>query len=125
MYSLQAHNGSVTALTYSASYVISLGSDERLCVWERFQGHLLNTISVSGAFSNQVVMLTSHLVITARSGALVVFDVRSGENVRTISLGRCPLVFVKQMIVLRDAILCDYGNQLRIVRFPLIARKYD
>lgn len=46
MYSLQAHDGSVTALTYSASYVISLGTDERLCVWERFQGHLLNTIQV-------------------------------------------------------------------------------
>jgi hypothetical protein len=48
MYSLQAHDGSVTALTYSASYVISLGTDERLCVWERFQGHLLNTIQVVG-----------------------------------------------------------------------------
>jgi hypothetical protein len=48
MYSLQAHDGSVTALTYSASYVISLGTDERLCVWERFQGHLLNTIQLVG-----------------------------------------------------------------------------
>lgn len=46
MYSLQAHDGSITALTYSVSYVISLGTDERLCVWERFLGHLLNTINV-------------------------------------------------------------------------------
>lgn len=46
MYSIQAHDGSVTSLTYSASYVISLGADDKLCVWERFQGHLLNTINV-------------------------------------------------------------------------------
>ncbi|KAG5891074.1 hypothetical protein JTB14_005710 [Gonioctena quinquepunctata] len=51
MYSIQAHNGSITSLTYSASYVISLGTDERLCVWERFQGHLLNTIHISQTFS--------------------------------------------------------------------------
>lgn len=48
MYSIQAHDGAVLALTYSASYVISLGADDRLCVWERFQGHLLNTIQMVG-----------------------------------------------------------------------------
>lgn len=46
MYSIQAHDGAINSLTYSASYVISLGVDERLCVWERFQGHLLNTIHI-------------------------------------------------------------------------------
>ncbi|KAK6639923.1 hypothetical protein RUM43_008200 [Polyplax serrata] len=46
LYSTQAHDGSICALTYSASYVISLGTDDRICVWERFLGHLLNTISV-------------------------------------------------------------------------------
>lgn len=125
MYSLQAHDGSITSLTYSASYVISLGADERLCIWERFQGHLLNTIQLSYTFSNQMVMLTPHLIVTARSGVLVVFDVRTGDNVKTVALGHCPFVFVKHLIMLRDAILCDYGNQLRLVRFPLIAHKYD
>jgi len=59
MYSLQAHDGSVTALTYSASYVISLGTDERLCVWERFQGHLLNTIQVVGIDSELLYVVVS------------------------------------------------------------------
>jgi len=59
MYSLQAHDGSVTALTYSASYVISLGTDERLCVWERFQGHLLNTIQVVGIDSELLCLVVS------------------------------------------------------------------
>ena len=43
-YSILAHDGEVDCLTYSPSYVISMGSDFRLCVWERFQGHLINTI---------------------------------------------------------------------------------
>lgn len=46
MYSIQAHDGTIFALAYSDSYVISLGQDEKLCVWDRFQGHLLNTIAV-------------------------------------------------------------------------------
>ncbi|XP_066255136.1 sterol regulatory element-binding protein cleavage-activating protein [Euwallacea similis] len=125
MYSIQAHDGCITSLTYSASYVISLGIDERLCVWERFQGHLLNSILVGQVFSNHILMLAPHLVITGRNGGLVIWDVRHGECVRTISLGRDPFVFIKQLILLRDAVLCDYGKQLRIVRFPLITHKFD
>lgn len=125
MYSIQAHNGCIISLTYSASYVISLGIDERLCVWERFQGHLLNAIFVGQVFSNNVLMLAPHLVVTGRSGGLVIWDVRNGECVRTITLGRDPFVFINQLILLRDAVLCDYGKQLGIVRFPLITHKFD
>jgi len=125
MYSIQAHDGCITSLTYSASYVISLGIDERLCVWERFQGHLLNTILVGQVLTNHVLMLAPHLVVTGRHGGLVIWDVRHGECVRTISLGRDPFVFVKQLILLRDAVLCDYGKQLRIVRFPVITHKFE
>lgn len=43
---LRGHDGSVTALSYTASYVLSSGTDNKLFVWERFQGHLLNTINL-------------------------------------------------------------------------------
>lgn len=125
MYSIQAHDGSITSLTYSSSYVISLGCDGRLCVWERFQGHLLNTIQISHSFTSQVLMLSPHLLITARSGGLVIYDVQTGENIRTIALGHSSMVFIKQLLMLRDAVMCDFGNQLRIVRFPLITHKSD
>lgn len=52
MYSIQAHDGTIFALAYSDSYVISLGQDENLCVWDRFQGHLLNTIPVVSVIKN-------------------------------------------------------------------------
>ena len=44
VYSIQAHDGSLLNLAYSSNYIISMGSDERLCVWERLQGHLINSI---------------------------------------------------------------------------------
>lgn len=66
MYSIQAHDGAIAAITCSVSYVISIGTDEKLCVWERFQGHLLHTLPAhKAAYSLQLVMLTHHLLITS------------------------------------------------------------
>ncbi|KAJ8666955.1 hypothetical protein QAD02_008617 [Eretmocerus hayati] len=127
MYSIQAHDGAVAAITCSASYVISIGADEKLCVWERFQGHLLHALPAHrAAYSLQIVMLTHHLLITSNQGSLIVWDVRTGEPIREVRLGhKDSCIFVKQMIPLRDSIVCDFGRQLRIVRFPLISDKVD
>nr|CAD7602502.1 unnamed protein product [Timema genevievae] len=126
MYSIQAHDGSITALTHSASYVISLGTDERLCFWERFQGHLLNTIQVAHTYCSSMAMFTHNLLITSKQGSLVVWDVRTGVPVRVVKLGHNDgCVFVKHIMLLRDSVACDYGNQLRIVHFPLITDKCE
>lgn len=126
MYNIHnAHHGSITSLTYSASYVITLGQDERLCVWERFQGHLLKSIQYTYTFTSNVLMLTPSLVLIAQAGGLIIFDVQSGDTVRNIVLRGSPLTFIKQILMLRDAVVCDYGNQLRIVRFPVISHKVD
>lgn len=74
MYSIQAHDGAVAAMACSVSYVISIGTDERLCVWERFQGHLLHTLPAHRfAYSLQLVMLTHHLLITSNQVHIYVF----------------------------------------------------
>ncbi|EFN85276.1 sterol regulatory element-binding protein cleavage-activating protein [Harpegnathos saltator] len=127
VYSIQAHDGAIAAATCSVSYVISIGTDERLCVWERFQGHLLHTLPAHrAAYSLQLVMLTHHLLITSNQGSLVVWDVRTGEPVREVRLGhKDSCIFVKQMLALRDSVVCDFGRQLRIVRFPLVSDKMD
>lgn len=46
MYTVQSHDGAVLGLTCSASYVISIGQDDRICVWDRFHGHQLNSIQI-------------------------------------------------------------------------------
>ena len=147
MYKIQAHDDSIVALVGSPSYVISLGLDERIRVWDRFQGHPLNTITVSHAYS-ALVMLTPSLLVTGKpgsmlicvlsiilnilindyffhsfhTGALVVWDARSGEVAREVKLDcsnmqLCP----KIMLPACGSVICDYGNQMRIVRFPLVA----
>ena len=58
--------------------------------------------------------------------SLVVWDVRTGQPIREVRLGhKDSCVFVKQMIPLRDNIVCDFGRQLRIVRFPVVSDKMD
>jgi WD40 repeat protein len=123
VYSLQAHDGSVSVLTYTSSYVISLGADDKLCVWERFQGHLLNSLSLSRlALCGSLAMLNDRLLVTSRQGSLVVWDVRTGESIREVRLGDADSsTFVRNVMVVRDNVICDYGTQLRIVSFPMIS----
>lgn len=123
VYSLQAHDGSVSVLTYTSSYVISLGADDKLCVWERFQGHLLNSLSLARlALCSSLAMLNDRLLVTSRQGSLVVWDVRTGESIREVRLGDADSsTFVRHVMVVRDNVICDYGTQLRIVSFPMIS----
>lgn len=70
MYSIEAHDGAVVSLICSSSYVISMGTDERLYIWERFQGNLLNTINVAHVYTS-LLMLTPSLLVTAKPGMLI------------------------------------------------------
>ena len=124
VYSVQAHDGSVSLLTYTSSYVISVGADDKLCVWERFQGHLLNTLPMSKLFAGSVAVLNDRLLLTSQQGSLVVWDVRSGEPIRELALGCADgSTFIRHIIVVRDYVICDYGTQLRIVSFPMMSTR--
>ncbi|XP_058460282.1 sterol regulatory element-binding protein cleavage-activating protein isoform X2 [Malaya genurostris] len=121
MYKIEAHDDSIVALVCSPSYVISLGLDERIRVWDRFQGQPLNTMAVSHAYSS-LVMLTPSLLVTGKPGSLVVWDVRTGDVAREVKLD-CSNSQLNPKIMLpaSGSVICDYGNQMRIVRFPLVA----
>lgn len=67
MYSIQAHDGAILSLACASSYVISLGADKRIYIWERFQGNLLNTINVSYIYTS-LLMLTPSLLVTSKPG---------------------------------------------------------
>ncbi|XP_053690026.1 sterol regulatory element-binding protein cleavage-activating protein [Sabethes cyaneus] len=121
MYKIEAHDDCIVALACSPSYVISLGLDERIRVWDRFQGQPLTTMTVSHAYSS-LVMLTPSLLVTGKPGALIVWDVRTGEVAREVKLD-CSNSQLSPKIMLPacGSVICDYGNQMRIVRFPLVA----
>ena len=58
VYSIQAHDGALVSLTYSSNYIVSMGSDERLCVWEKLQGHLINCIILVSSLLTKCAFLT-------------------------------------------------------------------
>ncbi|KAL7027293.1 hypothetical protein ACKWTF_005397 [Chironomus riparius] len=122
LYNLQAHEECLVSITSAPSYIITLGLDERIRVWERFQGHLLNTINLHHAHSNSIVMLTPSLLITAKPGALLVSDVKDGHVKHEVKLDRSEMsqqITPKMLIPSFGQIICDFGHELRVVRFPL------
>lgn len=57
-------------------------------------------------------------------GSLIVWDVRTGQPAREVKLDfanrqLCP----KIMMLACDSVVCDYGNEIRVVRFPIVADK--
>ncbi|VVC36005.1 Hypothetical protein CINCED_3A010085 [Cinara cedri] len=125
MYTVQSHDGAVLGLTCSASYVISIGQDDKICVWDRFHGHQLNSIQISNVYCYNLAMLTHNLLITSKQGCIVIMDVQSGDPVKVFSLGDSDCNVVTQLLTLSDSIVCDYGTELRVVRFPMVATKED
>merc|ERR1739844_134697 len=112
LYSIEAHDGALLNLAYSSNYIISMGSDERLCVWERLQGHLINSIYLSGG---------------PYCSDLVIWDVRLPDPVNLVKIGHPEESSqgVRIMCHLDDAIVCSYGCTLRLVRFPNFSAKSD
>ncbi|XP_058840817.1 sterol regulatory element-binding protein cleavage-activating protein-like [Topomyia yanbarensis] len=121
MYKIEAHDDSIVALACSPSYAISLGLNERIRFWDRFQGQPLNTMTVSHAYST-LVMLTLSLLVTSHLGSLVVWDDNTGDVAREVRLD-CSnsQLSPKIMLPASGLVICDYGNQMRIVSFPLVA----
>lgn len=59
-------------------------------------------------------------------GSLGVWDIRMGDPVRIVQLGHADdRVLVRQIRHVGHTIVCDYGKQLRVVRFPAIVEKVD
>ncbi|XP_063633942.1 sterol regulatory element-binding protein cleavage-activating protein [Cydia splendana] len=126
LYSMQAHDGAVTSLAYTASYVVSSGADERLCIWDRFQGHMLNSIHIGLNYMSRMLPLTHTLLLMGDRSGLAAYDLSTGDVIRRVLLGQNDgCIFVRQILPLKDAIVCDYATQLRIVRFPLVSRLAD
>ncbi|XP_028162169.1 sterol regulatory element-binding protein cleavage-activating protein-like [Ostrinia furnacalis] len=122
LYSMQAHDGAVTSLAYTASYVVSAGADERLCIWDRFQGHMLNSVHIGLNYMSRMLPLTHTMLVMGDRSGLTAYDLSSGDVIRRVLFGQSDgCIFVRQILPLKDAIVCDYANQLRIVRFPLVS----
>ncbi|KAG1682612.1 Sterol regulatory element-binding protein cleavage-activating protein [Nymphon striatum] len=127
IYQLNGHpNGSVLALLYTHTHVISTGTDNRICIWERQQGHLLHSLHLLQSYCNSIMMLTSNVLVTARQGSLVLWDINEGEAIRIVKLGNSDSsISVHQMKHTSTGVIVDYGQNLKVVPFPTMTEKVD
>lgn len=125
-YSLTAHRGSVLSLRTTGLYLLSLGSDSRLRIWDKSQGHLLHTLYQANTLCNTMALLSETIVITAKEDHLVLWDINQGEAVQVVMLGPGDSgVAVHQVHCTSDAVVCDYGHSLCVVYFPALSTKFD
>lgn len=125
-YSLTAHRGAVLALRTTGLYMLSLGSDSRLRIWEKSQGHLLHTLYQANTLCNNMALLSDNIVVTAKEDHLILWDVNQGEAVQMVLLGPGDSgIAVHQVHCTADAVVCDYGHSLCVVYFPALSTKFD
>ncbi|KAF8795037.1 Sterol regulatory element-binding protein like [Argiope bruennichi] len=75
MYSLNGHHGTVMSLLSTDIYMISQGTDNHICIWEKSQGHLLHSISLDFNLHSNIMLLTNNIMVTAKEDNLVLWDV--------------------------------------------------
>ncbi|XP_071803083.1 sterol regulatory element-binding protein cleavage-activating protein-like isoform X2 [Asterias amurensis] len=126
LHSLWGHVSTVLSVTLSQEHVISVGMDNRLCVWKRRRGRMIHVIQLDPGCSGTVVSLSNVLMVTGGQGYLAVWDIINGEPLRVVELGGGEQA-VRQIVVTEQgkAVVCDYGNDLRLVTFPTELKKTD
>jgi hypothetical protein len=78
--------------------------------------------------SYDVILTCNATIVLCEQGFIHLWDVAAGELVRAVSLSEFDgSVFVRQLHVTADSsvLVCDYGSQLRVVRFTSVLEKDD
>ena len=66
-------------------------------------------------------------VLCSLQGCLYLWDVVKGEVLRIVDLGsrHDSCVSIRQLHVIDNCVVCDFGNQLRVIKFPSVLEKAD
>ncbi|XP_052801573.1 sterol regulatory element-binding protein cleavage-activating protein-like [Mya arenaria] len=127
VHKVRGHEGTVVGLTCTDMYIISSGLDDKLCVWERKRGHLLYSVDMETSCGSSMAMLQNNFLVTGRQGSLYLWDVHKGELVRVVNLQqRSCIAFIHHIQAMENStIVCDYGNEIKVIHFPLVLEKRD
>lgn len=120
---------------------MSAATDNKMCVWDKFSGNLLNTISQHHSVSKNIVLLAPNVLVTAKEDRLVIWDIGEGEPLRIIALdsgsklnssgrtaGLCERQsYIKNLSVCSQSrvVACESGSDLCLVHFPGVTEKFD
>lgn len=131
--SIEAHRESaVTQLTSTSLYIVSAGTDNRVCIWDKSgSGKLLRTVSHNHTLCSSLVSLLADVIVIPKESDLLLYDVSDGKIIKVISLdggttddGRQNLVR-NLCLVGRQTVACDFGSRLCLIQFPSLDHKYN
>uniref|UniRef100_F6QZI8 Sterol regulatory element-binding protein cleavage-activating protein n=1 Tax=Ciona intestinalis TaxID=7719 RepID=F6QZI8_CIOIN len=128
LHKMEEHAGAITAVQCSTSHVLSTAQDNRLCIWSRRSGMLLQVTKLDIGCSSALCLLGESWCVTGGSGSLLLWDIRNGELLRRVELYYGSIVppNVVQVFPISDLrIVCVLGHEMRIVRFPSVLEKID
>ncbi|XP_033127838.1 sterol regulatory element-binding protein cleavage-activating protein-like isoform X2 [Anneissia japonica] len=124
IYVLNGHVSSVLSVCCSDDYIVSIGSDDKLCVWKKTtRGRLIHMIQLDTGCGSSVITLADKIMVTGGKGCLVVWDVLSGEPLRKVDLGGTYLPVSQIIAIDHSSIVCDCGEELMVITFPSQLRK--
>ncbi|KAL4222496.1 hypothetical protein ACF0H5_018535 [Mactra antiquata] len=121
------HEGTVIDVTCTDMYMISSGIDDKMCVWERKRGHLLYSVQMETSCGSSISMLGCNFLVTGGQGSLYLWDIHKGELVRVVNLEqRGRTAFINHIQSMDNlSIVCDYGNEIKVIYFPVVLEKRE
>ncbi|KAM4821418.1 sterol regulatory element-binding protein cleavage-activating protein [Thomomys bottae] len=122
-----AHRGDVTALTCTASCVISSGLDDLISIWDRSTGIKLYSIQQDLGCGASFGVIADNLLVTGGQGCVSFWDLGYGDLLQTVYLGKSSEAQPARQILVLDnaAIVCNFGSELSLVYVPSVLEKLD
>ncbi|BFZ00983.1 hypothetical protein BsWGS_04023 [Bradybaena similaris] len=121
------HGAAVATLTISPLYIVSVGLDDHMCVWDRLKSVLLHTVHLEQAGVGSAALMSRNLVVTGGQGSISLWDVQRGSLLRKVVFADGEQsAYVNHIVsVANNGIVCDQGQDLKIVFFPTILEKAE
>ncbi|KAK0057373.1 sterol regulatory element-binding protein cleavage-activating protein-like isoform X1 [Biomphalaria pfeifferi] len=123
------HSSSVVTLTMSQQYIVSLGFDNTMCIWDRSKSTLLHSIKMNSASAGIgcAALLSRNLIVTGGQGSIFLWDIPRGSLLRKVDfVDNDQKAFVNHLVtVSNNGVVCDQGQDLKVVFFPTILEKAE
>ncbi|KPM11058.1 hypothetical protein QR98_0096240 [Sarcoptes scabiei] len=145
LFSIQAHQeAEIISITTSSLYYATAGTNNKICIWDRFSGNSIHKIDFQYNFCRNMIFLSSYILMTARKNDLVIWDINDARIICLVPLSNqensnrsieknSELSILNQSVLIRNlmftyqqkAIVCDYGYSVCIVDNPFVTKKSD